>query len=785
MSEFIRNVRTGARLLARRPAFSLALLLTLGIGIGATTGVFGVIRAVLLRPLPFDEPSRLVMIWSTHSERGMTQIAVSDEDFAAFRDRSAVFEGVAAVSSTSFEVERDGLTEEVGGALGSDGLLSVLGVQPLLGRGFSSDESGEQAADVVMIGEREWRGRFGSDPGVLGSTVRLDGRPFTIVGVLPADFNVPRVGGMGRVEYWAPLGRIGGRGLGVIARLGDGESADRALADVERIAAARAVEDPANAGIGARLVPLHEQAVGSATPALRLLAGVVLVILLVACANSANLLFGHGTRRERELAVRVALGGGRARIIRQLLHENLVIAALGGVFGVVVSIWVTDALIGLMPGELPRLDESRVDGMVLLFAMATTLASVLAAGLLPAVRASRADPMTGLIVGQHQSPRKARGRAIASAVQVTLAVMLLASALLLSRSMTGLNRVNLGYDPDGIIAIDASLGDLSTNTGRTLFADEVIRALTSQPGVRSAAIVSPLPAAGINMRSPVIVPGRTDTLLATVRAASPEWFATMSVSVLRGRAFGHTDRPGAERVAIISETMESMLFGGPAVGSQIDMAVPGGSRTLTIVGVAEDTRASGPAEPPAAEFYLPYAQYSPLRTATVVMKTDAAVNAPDLRARIASLIPGRPVGELSVLADLLADTTASTRFYMFLLGLFALIALALAAIGVFGVVQQNVVQRNFEIGVRLALGADPSDVSRSILRQGFALAAAGARPASPAPSARPACSRDSSSASDPATRRHSCSPPPSPSASRSSPHGCLPGKPPPSIRQAP
>jgi putative ABC transport system permease protein len=453
---------------------------------------------------------------------------------------------------------------------------------------------------------------------------------------------------------------------------------------------------------------------------------VVLLILLVACANSANLLFGQGMRRERELAVRAALGGGRARIVRQLLHENLVIAVLGGVFGVVVSIWVTDALIGLMPGELPRIDESRVDGVVLVFAMATTLASVLAAGLLPALRASRADPVVGLLPGQHQSPRRARGRAIASAVQVTLAVVLLASALLLSRSVASLNRVDLGFDPDGIIAISASLGDMSTSAGRPVFADEAIRAMTSQPGVRSAAIVSPLPASGINVRSPVVVPGRPDTLLATVRAASPEWFETMSIAVLRGRAFAGADRAGGERVAIISQTMEAMLFGGPAIGRQIDMAVPGGTQTMTIVGVSEDTRASGPAEPPAAELYLPYAQYSPLRTAMVVVKTDGLVSGAELRSRVASLIPGRPVGELTVLADLLADSTANTRFYMFLVGLFALIGLALAAIGVFGVVQQNVMQRNFEIGVRLALGADPFDVSRSVLRQGFALAAAGA-----------------------------------------------------------
>jgi len=728
-SDLVRDGLIGIRQLRRRPAWSVALLATLVLGIGATTAVFSVTHDVLLRPLPFAEPDRLISIWSTQESRGIDQLAVSDDDFAAFRERSRTLAGLEAAAFASFDVERDGFVEQVPGVHVSTGMFALLGIRPIAGRSFAAAEGGADPARVVMIGEREWRSRYGGDPALIGSAVRLSGEPYTVIGILPDPLPLAVTGGINRGEYWVPLGIIGGRGLAVVARLRPGVSHQAVQTDLAAIARERE-SMPNNEGVGVRIIELHEQTVGRARDSLRLLAAVVALVLLVACANAANLLFGQSAERQQEMAVRTALGAGRARLIRQVLHETLVLAAIAGVLGVLLASWITDLLVTRMPAQLPRMDNTRVDAVVLLFAAAASIVSVFAAGIFPALRASRSRPLSVMGSGARSGGTRNRLYTVTACVQVALAVVMVACAGLLLRSLVGIARVDPGIDVNGLVAIEARGGmTFGTAASRDAFVASVSAELQARPDVRDAAVVTPLPFGGTNVRAPAVDPMTGDSILVHLRAASPGWFGLAGLTLRRGRFIESTDVVGSVPVIVVTETVARLLWPGrEALGQRIGVPIGPRSVDREVVGVIADERVQGPAQPPAPLVYIAFAQATPLRLAHVVIRRTgtAAIAADELRRVVGAAIPGSPVGQPLALADLLTATFAATRFYTFLLAVFSTVALLLAAIGVYGVIEQSVAQQRFELGVRQALGASRTDVARLILRRGLVIAGVGA-----------------------------------------------------------
>ena len=730
IGDLVRDAVIGVRQLRRRPTQSVALLATLALGIGATTAVFGVMRAVLLRPLPFDEPERLVAVWSTRPAQGVDQLAVSDEDFAAFRERTRTLAAVEATLHTSFDIERDGFVERTQGRRVSAGMLPMLGVRMVAGRAFAAAEGGADPARVVLVGENEWRSRYGGDPAFLGSTLRLDGEPHTVIGILPHPLPLAGIGGTSQVEYWAPLGQVGGRGLAVTARLKPGATRASALADLAAIARDRERESAGtNDGIGVRVVGLHEQTVGRAEEPLRLLGAVVAFVLLVASANAANLLLGRSAERGREMAVRAALGAGRFRLVRQMLHETLVVAAVAGELGVLLASWATDLLVARMPAQLPRAEDTRIDGVVLLFAAATALLSVLVAGLVPALRASRSRPMDGITRGGRAGAAPGRVRALTAGTQIALAVVLAACAALLLRSLLGLANVDVGIDANGVIAVDARAGSaLDTGAGRQAFMATAAAELDALPGIEATAVITPLPFSGTNVRLQAVEPVSGDSQMVHLRAASPGWLDVVRLTLRRGRFIEPTDVAGGEPVAVVSETTARRLWPDrDALGRRVRMTVGLRPVEWRVVGVIADERVDGPAQPPPPLVYVPFAQDTPLRFAHVVVRHDGRRPLPmdDLRRRVGTAAPGQPIGPPVAVGDLLAATFAATRFYTFLLGVFAGVALLLATIGIYGANDQSVAQQRSELGIRQAVGASRADVARLVFARGLVVVGIG------------------------------------------------------------
>ena len=743
------DLRYAARRLRAAPGFTVVTVLTLALGIGATTAIFTVLNGVVFRPLPFANPKRLVMLWETNKDDA--QILVSYPNYLDWRGRLRSFDDVALYNGfVQFTLTGRGEAERVRGGLATGNLFVVLGVRPALGRGFRAGDDRVGAAPVALLTDAFWRRRFAGDPGAVGTAVTLDGVSYTIVGVLPPGVQ------LARSEIWVPIGLFANApdytdrsthpGTIGIGRLKRGVTLDGMQADLDQLYRQLRSDHPAeNAGIRAAGGWIIDQMLGGIRPALYVLAGAVGLVLLIACANVASLLLGRAASRQREIALRTAIGAHRSRIVRQLLTESLLLSGLGAVLGIALAWGGVRLLLALQPGSVPRLLDIRLDATVLAFAVALSALSGIAFGLVPALQTSRADPQAALREGGRGATagrRPLRMRRALLVAEIALALVLLVGAGLLIRSFANLTGVDLGVDSRNVVIGLVALPEQKYADGArqtALFTDLLERA-GSLPQVTSAALATDLPVssswqAGVTVEGvPPVERGREPLL--NVVVATPGWFTTMKMRVLAGRGLEVTDRAGLPPVVVISQGVAKRFFAGESpIGRRLKMGrADGQGPWITIVGVVNDVRQEGPSVESRGAMYLPLAQ-NPAGTMWLAVRTsgDAAGLVPALRAAIGAIDPDLPLSSAQTLEARVAGTVAQPRFSMLLLTLFAAIALVLAAIGTYGVISYSVALRTQEIGVRIALGARPRDVLGMVMRQvlgvtslGIAIGGAGA-----------------------------------------------------------
>ncbi|MFI4944621.1 MAG: ABC transporter permease [Burkholderiales bacterium] len=730
-----------ARRLVKSPGFTLVAALTLALGIGATSAIFSVVNAVLLRPLPFPEPERLVevdQVW-----KGKPVSYYSPQNFLDVEAQAKSFERLAALDTGGFTLTGKGAAARLEGGTVSVGFFEVLHVRPTLGRVFVAGENEPGRDKVVVLGHKLWQDRFGGDPGVVGQAIEIDRETRTVVGVAPPGFSYPE-----GTELWVPLQydeifRTHSRGawyLNVVGRLAPGASVEGASREVATIAARleKAYPDH-NEGVGGMVRSLHEALVGDTRPALVVLLGAVGLVLLVACINVANLLLARISGREGELAVRAALGAGRGRIVGQLFTESVLLALVGGVLGVLLAGVAVDALLALSPENVPRLAEVRIDRGILAFAVLLSLVTSVAFGALPALQMSRRATSQSLRQGSRGVLGGARTGLRGGLVigQIALAMVLLAGSGLLLRSFTLLRQVDPGFDAKSALTFRVSLPESAYPEDAKLIAfhrrlDERLSAI---PGVREVGAVSGLPLVGGTFVIAFAVDGRPEVPLGQqpslqVAVATAGYLKTMGIEVVRGRGFDARDEDKAPQVVLLSEAAVREHFPGEEpIGKRIRLGLGNGRGKKAggeVVGVVRDTRHYGLAKNAPAQIYVAYAQY-PTQSTTVVLRTDVPPRslATAAEAAVHELDPQLAVARIATLEEVVARSISQPRFYTLLLGSFAASALFLAALGLFGVMSYAVAQRTRELAVRMALGARQQELRRMVLREAAGLGAIG------------------------------------------------------------
>jgi len=733
------DVSYALRRLRQSPGFTLVALLTLALGIGATSAIFSIVNAVLLRPLPFPEAFRLVevaQVW-----KGKPAV-YSPQNFLDVEAQAKSFERLAAIDSTGVTLTGHGAAARLEGAEVSAAFFDVMRARPVLGRGFVAGEN-EPGAKVVVLGHRLWLDRFGGDAGLVGKTVQIDREPRTVVGVAPPGFSYPE-----GAEVWLPMTyderfRTNSRGawyLAVVGRLAPGASVASAREEVKAIAARLEKEYPdANEGVGGTVRSLHEATVGDTRRALLVLLGAVGLVLLVACVNVANLLLARISGREGELALRAALGAGRGRIVRQLFTESLLLALAGGVAGILLAGVLVDALLALQPQGLPRLAEVSVDRGVLAFAALLSLVTSMVFGALPAIRISRRAEAQSLRQGSRGILSGGRPGLRGGLVvgQIALAMVLLAGSGLLIRSFSLLRRVDPGFDARSALTFRVSLPDsaYADAARRNSFYDALEGRLRALPGVRAVGAVSGLPLTGNTFVISLTVDGRPEPPPALqpslhVAIATAGYLRAMGIELVRGRGFGAGDDLRAPQVVLLSETAVRRHFADEdPIGKHIRLGLGGhGDRKAggEVVGVVRDVKRYSLARESPAEIYVPYAQF-PLQSMAVVLRSDVEPRslATAAEAAVHELDAELPVARVATLEEIVARSISEPRFYVVLLGAFAATALFLAALGLFGVMSYAVAQRTRELAVRMALGARQQELRRMVLREALGFGSLG------------------------------------------------------------
>jgi putative ABC transport system permease protein len=743
------DLRYGARALMKNPGFTIVAALALALGIGANTAVFSVVNAVILRPLGFDKPDRLVTLWETNLSQGQTHSQTSPVIFTDWREQKQVFDDMAAwwypqvnLTDTGAEPMRV-RTIEV-----TDNFFSVLGVQPMLGRMFLPGEDKQGSNMVAVLSHALWKNRFGADPDIVGKSIALDGRSHTVIGVMGPDFNYPE-----NIQVWRPLGwnpaqhNRGARFMEVVARLAPGVSIERAQSEFNALGHRLEEEYPkSNANWGVSIIPLHHEIVGNFRPALFIMLGAVAFVLLIACANIANLLLARAGSRQKEIAIRLALGASRARLIRQLLTESILLASLGCALGLLLAFFGGKFLMAFNPISIPRLNQAAIDARMVVFTLAVTLLTGIIFGLVPALQASKPDLNQVLKEGGRDSKASSSGNRIRNALvvaEIAIALTLLISAGLMLKTFLHLQRAEPGFNPNGVLTFNLQLPGAKYNDWRQVsaFYSRLLDRIKTLPGAQSADATSFLPLEkGWPLKIMIVgqpQPEPGEEPIGQYRPISRGYFQTMRIPLIEGREFTERDNADARGVVIINQAMASRYWPDEdPIGKRVAHTtgrqfgplgrIMPASLEFEIVGVVGNEKNNGLNAAADPAIYFSHDQFA-YRSMSVVARSasDPMSLLGPIQNEVWAMDSSVPISDVKTATDILANSVAQPRFTLLLLGVFAGLALALAAVGIYGVMSYSITQRAREIGIRMALGARSSDVLRMTLKEGFKLALIG------------------------------------------------------------